>query len=119
MSNYSVTDFDLEQLVAVLGDPTSLSEPEREYFWFKYDGFPGRSVLLKVSKYDRRASVIIDSEAGESLFAMESVDLVRVLEPERRTLEIISSEFKTRCFLALHGDGPIEVSVGDLDDHGY
>jgi len=116
MNIYNDTDFDLDDLIGVFGEPTSLSQPEREYFWFQYDGHPGRTLTLKVSKYDRRASVLTEDGDSESLVAIESVDRVRVLEPERRTIEIVSSEFKTRCFLALDGDGPVEVSIGDYEE---
>lgn len=110
--------FDLDELIGVLGEPSStISDADLQYFWFEYEGNGMRSVTVTVSRYDRHAGVIVrDGDTGNS-FRIEDCDWVRVLEPDLKTIEIVSQKHQTRCFLALDGDSVVQLSVGDLE-HG-
>jgi len=44
---------------------------------------------------------------------LEMADFVRVLEVDRRAIEVVSEEFKTRFFMSLDGESVLDVSVGE------
>ena len=111
-------EFDLDELIDVLGEPSpSISDVDRQYFWFEYEGKGMRSLTVSLSRYHRRVGVTVsDGDTGNS-FGIEECDWVRVLEPELKTIEIVSQKYQTRCFLALDGESVVQLSVGDLE-HG-
>ena len=106
-------EFDVDELSMVFGEPTAASDFDRQYFWFTYEGHPGRSVTLVISKYQRRVGVVVRDGTSALSAGLEMADFVRVLEVDRRTLEVVSEEFKTRFFMSLDGESVLDVSVGE------
>lgn len=106
-------EIDLDALVEVFGEPNiSRSHPDRGDYWFEYGRPDGVSVRLVLGVFDHKVSIGIDygATAGTSLL-VEKCDRVRVLEAERRTLEVISAEYSMRCFLSLDGASIMTVNV--------
>lgn len=105
--------FVLDELVGVFGPPLELSVPDLLDYWFSYQRSDGMTVTLTFSGYERTAGVIVrcsDDVACGSV-SMGSCDVVRVLEPGKRTLELVSEDPAMRCFVALDGDSILDVQV--------
>jgi hypothetical protein len=84
--------FDLEELVSLLGDPLSLSNPDVLDFWFRYQRGDGGSVTLSLSGYERSVAIVVRCSEGVacSSVRIDRCEHVRVLEAERKTLEIVN-----------------------------
>lgn len=106
--------FDLESLVAVFGEPTSLSNPEALDYWFTYERSDGATVTLSLSGYERTAAVVVRVTDALAIgpVRIENCDEVKVLEIARRTIELVSREPQARCFLSLDGETVLDVKVG-------
>ncbi|HEC10819.1 MAG TPA: hypothetical protein ENI86_14825 [Acidimicrobiales bacterium] len=106
-------EFDVADLVAVLGEPTSLSNPDLLDYWFEYRRSDDVTVTLSLSGYQRSVAVIV--RVSESVVAcsvrIDRCDAVRVLESARRTLEVVSSDPSARCFIALDGETIVVATV--------
>lgn len=107
-------DFDLGELVAVFGEPTSLSKPELQDYWFSYERVDGATVTLSLSGFERVASVLVRCQDSLAIgpLRMENCIQVRVLEAERKTLEMVSEERSARCFVSLDGEALVDFRVG-------
>lgn len=106
-------DFDLDELVALFGEPTPLSHPELLDYWFRYDRSDGGSVTVTLSGYERSVAVIVrcSDEVACSSVRIERCDAVRVLEPGRKTLEIVGESPPVRAVLALDGDLVLDLQI--------
>ncbi len=103
--------FSLDELEGVFGSPLGLSVPELLDYWFTYQRSDGMAVTLTLSGYERTAGVIVRGPGDVACVSvsMRSCDAVRVLEPERRTLEVISEDPPLRWFVALEGEVILDV----------
>lgn len=106
-------DFDLDALTTIFGEPTPLSNPSLLDYWFTYKRSDGQTVTLSFSGYERSAGVIVRSseKTAPAAVRLERCDSINVLEPGRRTFEVLASESKARCFVALDGDSILSVDV--------
>ena len=80
------------------------------------DSWVRRSVTLVVSRYQRRVGVIVREGSTSISASVEKAGFVRVLEGDRRTVKVVSSEFQTRFFMALDGETALEISAGESLD---
>jgi len=105
-------EFDLGELVGVFGEPLDLSRPELRDYWFRYERADAISVTLSLDGYERSVAIIIRTgSVACSSIRIASCDAVRVMEADRRTLEVISTTpTSVRCFLALEGDTILDVA---------
>lgn len=105
--------FELDELVEVFGEPTHLSEPDLLSYWFTYERGDGVVVSLSLSGYERSVAVIVrvSERVAASAVRLEHCDAVRVLEADRRTLEVVAQNPAARCVLALDGDLILDVGV--------
>ncbi len=107
-------DFDLAELVAVFGEPTSLSKPELQDYWFSHERADGAIVTLSLSGF-RRCRFRLGSLPGflgSRPSTYGKLHRVRVLEAERKTFEIVSEEPSARCFVSLDGEALVDFRVG-------
>ena len=113
MSEHMHMEFDLDTLVEVFGEPNERrSHPERLSFWFECQRPDGVAVRLIIDAFEGRAIVGVDfgTTAGTSLL-LEKCDRVRVLEPAKRTLEVVATELSIRCFIALDGESIMTIEA--------
>lgn len=106
-------ELDFDAMVEVFGEPNERrSHPDRHDYWFDYRRTDGVAVQLIVNAFECRAIVGVDygGTAGTSL-VVDKCDRVRVLEAERRTIEVVSTEYSLRCFLSLDGETLMTVDV--------
>lgn len=105
--------FDLDELVGAFGEPTALSQPELLTYWFSYERPDGVKIILTLSGYERSVGIIVrlSDQVAATAVHLERCDAVRVLEPDRKTLEITGEEPPARCFLALDGDQILDVNI--------
>jgi hypothetical protein len=105
--------FDVDELVALFGEPLEWSNPELLDYWFRYERGDGASLTLSLSGYERSVSVIVRGVggAGATSVRIDRCDRVQVLEPELGTLEVVGASPPIRCFLALEADSLLEVHV--------
>ncbi len=98
-------EFDLDAVVEVFGEPNARhSHPDRGDYWFDYRRPDGVAVRLILDVFDRKVMIGVDYGATASTsLHLEKCDWVRVLEVERRTVEVVSAEYSIRCFIALDG----------------
>lgn len=98
-------EFDLDAIVEVFGEPLeSRSYPDRGDYWFEYRRPDGVAVRLVLGAFDRAVIVGVDyGTAASTSVRLEQCDRVRVLEVEKRTLEVTSAALAVRCFLSLEG----------------
>jgi|GEM_PF-1770522 len=116
--NYADGDlkFDLLGLLDLFGDPMDLSNPERLDYWFEYERADGVKVLLSFSGYMRSVAVIVrHSETVAHTARLERCDAIKILDPERRILEAVSSHHDSRCLISLDGETVLDVKVGSAD----
>jgi hypothetical protein len=113
MSTDADLQFDLGELVELFGEPLPLSNPDVLDFWFRYRRPDGASVTLSLSGYERSVAIIVrcSDEVACSSVRIDRCEQVRVLEPERKTLEVVSSDPPLRCFVALDGESILELRV--------
>lgn len=104
--------FDVDELAMLFGEPLPLSRPELLDYWFRYHRTDGISVTLSLSGYERSVAVIVrcSDQVAASSIRIDHCQYVRVLEADRKTLEIVSPEQRMRCFIALAGDSIVDVS---------
>jgi hypothetical protein len=105
--------FDLDELAGLFGDPLPISNPDVLDFWFRYRRSDGSSITLSISGYERSVAVIVrcSEEGATTAVQIDRCDSVRVLEPERKTLEIVGQSPPLRCFMALDGEATLDLSV--------
>jgi hypothetical protein len=113
MSQYVDLAFNLDELASLFGDPLPISNPEVLNFWFEYQRSDGATITLSLSGYERSVAVIVRcSDAGPTTSVrFDLCDSVRVLEPERKTLEIVGQSPPLRCFMALDGEATLGLTV--------
>lgn len=113
MNDHDDLAFEIEELRQVFGLPLPLSNPDLLDYWFRYDRRDGGSVLLTLSGYERSVAVIVRGTGGTMSCSLRLArcSSVRVLELERRTLEIVGDTPPLRCFLALDADDVLALSV--------
>lgn len=106
-------EFDLDELIGVFGIPLPLSNPELLDYWFRFDREDGVSVTLSLSGYERSVAIIVrmDAAVACSLVRIERCARVRVLEPDRKTVEVVGDKPPVRCFLALNGESILDVQI--------
>ncbi len=98
-------EVDLDAMVEVFGEPNARhSHPDRGDYWFEYRRPDGVVVRFVLGVFDRKVVVGIDyGTAATTSLSLEKCDHVRVLEPEKRTLEVVATELSIRCFISLDG----------------
>jgi len=108
-------EVDLDALLEVFGEPNGqLSHPDRGDYWFDYLRSDGVSIRLIFGLIDRRVAVGTGyGGTASTSVKLQNCDRVRVLEPERRTIEIVSCEPPLRCFLSLDGETLMTVEAPD------
>jgi hypothetical protein len=106
-------EFDLDAMVEVFGEPNERhSHPDRGDYWFDYRRPDGVAVRLILGVFDRKVIIGIDYGAtATTSLHLKKCDRVRVLEVERRTVEVVSAEYSIRCFLSLDGETLMAVDV--------
>jgi hypothetical protein len=108
--------YDLTDLIGVLGLPTPSSDEDLKNYWFQYERSDGLSVVIDFSVYRRRAAVIVqfDDQHVVSSVRLWSCSSVRVLDSERKILELLNDDGPVRCVVALEGSGVLSVVAGPL-----
>jgi hypothetical protein len=99
--------FDIVQLLIVFDELlTPPTDEEQGVYWLGATRSDGLIVTLSFSIYERHAGVFIYNNSNVSIASvhMKNCSEVRVLDEEKKCLEIIRDTFPGRCFLALIGD---------------
>lgn len=116
------TEFDLADLLSVFDELLPLSDEDRKIYWLRFTRSDGITITLTLSTYEMTVGLIVqcNSQVACSATHLKHCSRVRVLEMERRTLEVLCSESTEnviRCFLSLDGENilTIENDVGRPD----
>jgi len=109
-------EFSLDDLIDIFGEPLELSSPDLLDYWFRYERTDGIAITLSLSGYERSVGVIVTSFGTVecSYFHLDRTDSVHVLEKERRTFEILSSDPPVRCLVAMDSDSILSTDVPRL-----
>lgn len=106
-------EVDLDAIVEVFGEPNERhSHPDRGDYWFEYRRPDGVVVRLVLGMFDRKVIVGVDyGTAASTSLILERCDRVRVLEPAKRTLEVVAPAFLIRCFISLDGTSVMSMEA--------
>jgi predicted small integral membrane protein len=98
---------DITQLLTIFDKIlTPPTDEELGVYWFEATRADGLIVTLLFSIYECYASVLIgnDADVGIASIRMKNCSEIKVLDEEKKSLEIIHNSFLGRCFLQLTGD---------------
>ena len=106
-------DFDLSSLLVVFDELLPLTDEEQKIYWLKFTRPDRITITLAFSVYERDANVIVRCNPAVACASIQITQCtaVRVLEIERKTLEVIggnTDSFSKRCFVSLLGDNMVE-----------
>ena len=75
-------------------------------YWFRFARSDGAIITLSFSIYECDASVIVynKNDVAFAHIRMKNCSEIRILDEEKKCLEIIHDDNKGRCFLHLTGD---------------
>jgi hypothetical protein len=99
--------FDITKLLIVFDELlTPPTDEEQGVYWFGATRTDGLIVTLSFSIYERNAGVLVcnNSDVAIARIHMKKCSEVRVLDEEKKSVEIIHDCFQGRCFLQLTGD---------------
>jgi len=87
----------------LLSPPT---DKELGIYWFGKNRSDGLVVTLSFSIYEHYVGVLVNTKSDTSIAEvnMKNCSEIRVLDKEKKCLEIIHDDNKGRCFLHLTGD---------------
>ena len=106
-------NFDLSDLLIVFDELLPLTDEEQKNYWFKFTRLDGITVTLVCSVYEEDVNIIVQcsQEVVCASIKITQCTAVRVLEIEKRTLEVISRYGdlpSKRCFISLLGNNIVE-----------
>ena len=114
--------FDLNSLIIIFDESLPLTDEEQKIYWFKFTRSDNITITLAFSVYEREVNVIVrcNPEVACASIKITQCTTIRVLESEKRTLEINSENLDSssnRCFISLLGENIVEYEddfrVGD------
>jgi len=75
-------------------------------YWFGKNRSDGLVITLSFSIYERYVGVLVNTKSDTSIAEvnMKNCSEIRILDKEKKCLEIIHEDQKGRCFLHLTGD---------------
>lgn len=87
------------------------TEEELGVYWFGIKRTDGIEVTLSFSIYERYVTVLL-SKPGTAISTtrLKNCSEIRILDQEKKCLEILHSNGKGRCFLALIGASVLEYT---------
>lgn len=105
-------DVNLTDLLIFFDEQLPISDEEQRYYWFRSVRADGVSVDMSISLYDHHVTVGVDHGQGVGLVTlfMKDCSQIRVLDQQRKCLEIIHEGGGGRCFLALSGSPIVEYT---------
>ncbi len=96
---------DITELLTIFDELSPSTEEERGYYWFITNRADGLKIDFTISLNKSTAWVCISqNETGIVDVAMTGCSLVRVLDVERKCLEVVHENSSARCFISLIGD---------------
>jgi len=106
-------DFDLSSLRVVFDELLPLTDEEQKIYWFKFTRSDSITISLVFSVYEGEVHVIVrcNSEVACASIKITQCTAVRVLEIEKKSLEVISGNadsLSKHCFISLLGDAIVE-----------
>jgi malic enzyme len=95
----------------LLSPPT---DEELGIYWFGKNRSDGLIITLSFSVYERYVGVLINNKSNVAIadIDMKNCSEIRVLDEEKKCLEIIHDDNKGRCFLHLTGDTIVTYEEG-------
>ncbi len=105
--------FDITKLLIVFDELlTPPTDEEQGVYWLGANRTDGLVVTLSFSIYERYASVLVcdTSDVAIARVHMKKCSEIRVLDEEKKCLEILHEDAQGRCFLALSSDNIISYS---------
>ena len=105
--------FDITQLLIVFDELlTPPTDEEQGVYWFRATRTDGLIVTLSFSIYEYYADALVcnNSDIAIASINMEKCSEIRVLDEEKKCLEIVHDGSQGRCFLALTGDSILSYS---------
>jgi hypothetical protein len=106
-------EFELAELVTVLGLPTPVSDQDRKIFWFEHRRSDGIEITLSLSVYERKVGVIVELERDRASSGVHLTECssVRVLDSDRKIIEVVSETRAVRCVLAVEANTILDLSA--------
>ncbi len=93
---------DITELLIFFDELMSHTDEEKGIYWFKTNRADGFEITLVLSIYENHVGVIVRmlNQSIASL-SLENCSEVRILDQERKCLEVLHEEKNGRCFLSL------------------
>lgn len=98
--------FDITELLIIFDELlTPPTDEELGIYWFGAKRIDGLITTLSFSIYEHYASVLISNDSNITIASvhMKNCSEIRVLDKEKKCLEIVHNNSQGRCFLALIG----------------
>jgi len=98
--------YDITDLLIFFDEQAPATDEERGYYWFGKNRSDGLVITLSFSIYERYVGVLVNTKSDTSIAEvnMKNCSEIRILDKEKKCLEIIHEDQKGRCFLHLTGD---------------
>ena len=115
MKQFKDIEVNLLDLMAVLGEPTPISDAETGYYWYRYERSDGYALTLSFSIYKRIVGVTLQAASGVGCgsVSLTMCSAIRVLDAKRGLIEILSVERGARCVIGLEVDDILAVEIDD------
>lgn len=94
---------DITQLLIVFDEQLPLTNEEQKIYWFKSNRSDGTAISLGVSVYEASSVLSVYNSSGTLMASLHlsKCSEIRVLDENRKLLEILHGKEDGRCFLSL------------------
>ncbi len=103
---------DITALLVIFNELMAPTNEEQGIYWFKSQRPDGFSIKLSFSTYESYVDIIIhtDSKVDVVGLSLKNCSEIRVLDENRKCLEILHANGSGRCFLSLLGTPILDYS---------
>jgi len=97
---------DVTELLVFFNELMPSSDEEQKIYWFKTTRQDQISIIFIVSLYEGSVGVLIENNKGINIASLdlEKCSEINILDEEKKCLEVLHANNKSRCFLSLLGD---------------
>jgi hypothetical protein len=97
---------DITELLIFFDEVMPSTDEEQKVYWFRTTREDQTLIIFVISIFEESVGIIIKNSSGVcfSHLDFENCSEIKVLDQERKCLEVLSSDGHGRCFLSLLGD---------------
>ena len=97
---------DITELLIFFSELMPSSNEEQKIYWFRTTRKDQISIIFVASIYEESVGILVENNNGTNIarLDLEKCSEIKIVDAEKRCLEVLHANNKGRCFLSLFGE---------------